>query len=118
MRSWAENIAIDGIQIDIADRFFKRFLGLMGSAGLDQDKALLIVPCASIHTTFMRFSIDVVFIDRAGCIIKVLAHLPPWRVARAGHAFACLELRGGAAERLQLQPGQSLLRNKPPDGVL
>lgn len=111
MRNWSKLIAISDLHIDVADNFFQRFLGLMGRRVLSEERALLIVPCSDIHTAFMRFPIDVVFIDRDGYIIKIVHRLPPWRFALARQAYACLELNSGTAERYQLQTGQSLLRN-------
>ncbi|MBC3927420.1 DUF192 domain-containing protein [Undibacterium sp. CY21W] len=111
MRNWSKLIAISDLHIDVAGNFFQRFLGLMGRRSLHDDRALLIVPCSDIHTAFMRFPIDVVFIDRDGYIIKIVHRLRPWRFALARQAYACLELNSGAAERYQLQTGQSLLRN-------
>jgi len=112
MQLWSQTIAIDGVDIDIADTFFRRFLGLMGRRSLSENRALLIVPCADVHTAFMRFPIDVVFIDKDGCITKIVRNLVPWRVAVERKAYACIELKSGAAHRHQLKTGQFLLQDR------
>ncbi|PUA16777.1 DUF192 domain-containing protein [Glaciimonas sp. PCH181] len=99
------------MQIDIlvARFFWQRAVGLLGRRSLDDQQGLLIVPCNSIHTYFMRFAIDVVFIDTAGNITSIVEHVQPWRLAKAkAKAYSCLELSAGSAARLQLKVGQSL----------
>lgn len=62
-----------------ATGFFQRLLGLMGKP--PPGYALLLSPCRSIHTCFMRFPIDVIFLDRNLTIVKISRRLPPWRLA-------------------------------------
>lgn len=57
-------------RLAIADKFWPRLLGLMGKKMLINGCALLLFPCSSIHTFFMRFPIDVVYIDRDWNIVK------------------------------------------------
>lgn len=59
-----------------------RMRGLLGRSGLDAGAALAIEPCTSIHTFFMKFAIDAVFLDRAGRIVRALPALRPWRATR------------------------------------
>lgn len=96
------------LQIERAATFWQRFVGLLGRASLGADEALLISPCNNIHTCFMRFTIDVVFVDRGGVVVAVMPRVRPWRVAIATKAYACVELAAGGAERFGLQVGQSL----------
>ena len=91
-----------------ADRFVARLAGLLFSSPLQPGHGLLLVPCASVHTAFMRYSIDVVFLDRAGRIRRIVPHLAPWRAAASIGAHQALELAAGEAARLGLQAGQSL----------
>ena len=63
--------------------------GLLGRDGLDRGSALILAPCASVHTWFMRFPIDVVFVKKTGEVAKVRSAVGPWRIAVA--------LRRGAA---------------------
>ncbi|GAB4030144.1 MAG: DUF192 domain-containing protein [Elusimicrobiota bacterium] len=65
-----------------AGDFFSRFLGLMFKTSLPSGKGLLLYPGAMIHTCFMRFSIDVVFISRDKKVIGVYRSMKPWRFSR------------------------------------
>lgn len=67
-------------RLAIADKFWPRLLGLMGKKMLINGCALLLFPCSSIHTFFMRFPIDVVYIDRDWNIVKTVKNLQPWKV--------------------------------------
>ena len=87
-----------------AERWFDRLRGLLGSPPPAPGHALLITPCASVHTAFMRYPIDVVFVDRHGCILKVVEALPPWRAAACWRARHTLELAAGEARRVGLVP--------------
>jgi uncharacterized membrane protein (UPF0127 family) len=91
-----------------ADHFFSRLAGLLFSPPLQPGHGLLLVPCASVHTAFMGYAIDVVFLDRAGRIRRIVPHLKPWRTAAFLGAYQTLELAAGEAARLGLQAGQSL----------
>ena len=91
-----------------ADTFFSRLAGLLFLPPLQPGHGLLIVPCAAVHTAFMRFGIDVVFLDRAGHIQKIVPHLKPWHAAACKGAWQTLELAAGEAQRLELAVGDSL----------
>ena len=91
-----------------ADHFFSRLRGLLFAPALQPGQGLLLVPCAAVHTAFMRYPIDVVFLDRAGRIQKIVPRLEPWRAARYTGAYQTLELAAGEAARLGLRAGQSL----------
>lgn len=93
----ADAIQVGALQVRVARSFAARLVGLLGRRGLDPQQALLLVPCNNVHTFFMRFAIDVVFIDRDGVVLAVVPHLAPWRVAAARRAHACLELAAGRA---------------------
>jgi hypothetical protein len=95
------------MRIHVARSFLQRARGLLGRSAIDADEALLIHPCASIHTFGMRFAIDVVFIDPRGRVLALHEALRPWRVARCRGAAAVLELAPGAARRAGLLPGAS-----------
>ena len=88
--------------LEIADTFWKRTLGLMGKSGLAGGHGLLISPCRSIHTCFMRFSIDVVFLDRDNNPLKVVREVKPWRLIwGGGKAVSVLEVQSGWLPRIQ-----------------
>jgi uncharacterized membrane protein (UPF0127 family) len=87
------NIACD--QAVIADRALRRMRGLLGRRELPAGDGILLQPAPSIHTAFMRFPIDVVFLDRNLEVLKLVEELPAWRTASALHAKSVLELAAG-----------------------
>jgi uncharacterized membrane protein (UPF0127 family) len=93
----------------VADGFLSRFLGLMGRRALPDGEALLLVPGGSVHTFFMRFPLDVVYLDRDGTPLRVTPHVRPWRLSRAprGARFV-LELTAGQAAVSGLEEGARL----------
>src|SRR5437763_308231 len=92
----------------VAETPLARMRGLLGRRGLDSEEGLLLRPAPSVHTFFMRFAIDVVFLARDGEVVKVVPSLRPWRTPhiRARYAYARLvdilgdELEGGPEARL------------------
>jgi uncharacterized membrane protein (UPF0127 family) len=83
--------------------------GLLGRKSLPSGHGILLRPASSVHTAFMRFAIDAVFLDRELRVLKVATELGPWRTAARRKAHAVLELPAGEAERRGLEPGQRLL---------
>lgn len=67
-------------QAIIADSFLKRAKGLLGRKGLGRSEALIIKPCNSIHTFFMHFPVDVLFVDKNNAVIKAISGLKPFRI--------------------------------------
>jgi hypothetical protein len=92
----------------VATSFALRFRGLMGVAELPPRSGLLLPRTSSVHTHFMRFPIDVVFLNAEWRIVSVVAALRPWRLAAAKSAVSVLELAGGECERLGLAEGEVL----------
>ena len=93
--------------LQVADTFAARALGLMGHKGMPHGHGLLIQPCRSIHTWFMRFPLDVIFLDKNWRVVKVGPNLKPWRLAWGGwNAVAVVEVRSGWLP--PLQPGSTL----------
>ena len=82
--------------------------GLLGRSGLAAGDALILAPCSSIHTVFMRFPIDVLFLDRAGTVLKAASDVQPWRVRMAWRAFAVVELPAGALAASGTQAGDAI----------
>lgn len=70
-------------RVSIAQDFRSRSKGLLGKQGLDKDEGLLIKPCNSIHTFFMKFPIDAIFLDKRGRIVKICTGIKPWRLCAA-----------------------------------
>lgn len=97
-------------KVTVARGFWQRLVGLMGRAPsrMAPDECLVIPQCAAVHTCFMRFPIDVVFVDASGRVLKVVESLPPYRAASARGAMATVELAAGASRRLGIRPGSVL----------
>ena len=83
--------------------------GLLGRDGIAPGDGLLLAdPLGMIHMFFMRFPIDDVFLTGDLRVVRVVAGLQPWRVARAGGARRILELGAGEAGRLEIGVGDQL----------
>jgi uncharacterized membrane protein (UPF0127 family)/protein-S-isoprenylcysteine O-methyltransferase Ste14 len=93
----------------LADTALMRMKGLLGRAELPAGDAILLRPASSVHTAFMRFPIDVVFLDKEHCVTKIAANLRPWRTAAARHAETVVELAAGEAERRNLKVGDRIV---------
>jgi len=93
----------------VAESPLARMRGLLGRRNLPSGEGLLLRPAGSIHTGFMLFSIDAVFLDRDDVVVKIATDLAPWRAAGARHARAVLELPAGECERRGLRVGDRLV---------
>ncbi|HZT77232.1 MAG TPA: DUF192 domain-containing protein [Vicinamibacterales bacterium] len=87
--------------VEIAATRATRRQGLLGRASLDASAAMVIAPCFAVHTMFMRFPIDAVFVDREGTVRKIVT-LPAWRAAADVRASAVVEFAAGAARGLRV----------------
>jgi uncharacterized membrane protein (UPF0127 family) len=74
--------------VEVAVTRSARRKGLLGRDGLGTSSALILAPCAAIHTMFMRFDIDAVFVNDDGRAVKVVRNLVPWRIAATASARA------------------------------
>jgi uncharacterized membrane protein (UPF0127 family) len=93
---------------EVADRALPRMRGLIGRRGLPAGEGLLLRPAPSIHTAFMRFPIDAVFLDRELHVLEVVERLRPWRMASKRGARAVLELPAGESARRGVRAGDRL----------
>ncbi|MFH1397215.1 MAG: DUF192 domain-containing protein [Candidatus Omnitrophota bacterium] len=83
----------------VADTFFKRGLGLLGRKEFKPGLALILDPCNSIHTFFMRFSIDILFVDKNKRVIKAISNLKPFRITPVYFSSAiAIELPAGTIQ--------------------
>lgn len=92
-------------EVEAAEGVVERFLGLMGRRKLEPSSGLLLLHCASIHTCFMLFSIDVLYLDRANVVRKIVAGMKPWRLSWCPGAASVLEAAAGWAESVGLAKG-------------
>ncbi len=93
----------------VATRPLPRMRGLLGRADLASNEGILLRPAGSVHTFFMRFPIDVVFLDRDEVVVGIEESLPPWKTAGRRGAKAVVELAAGECERRGLQVGDRLV---------
>lgn len=86
-----------------------RLRGLLGRSELPEGEALVIEPCTSIHTFFMRFSIDAAFLSRQGRVVRAISDLRPWRATRIYPSAALVvELPAGTLLRSGTGEGDEL----------
>jgi len=92
----------------VADHTLARMRALLGRADLPAGEGVLLRPAVTIHTHFMRFPIDAVFLDRNLRVVDLRGAIRPWRMARSAGAQAVLELRAGEAQRRGIEVGDVL----------
>jgi hypothetical protein len=93
---------------DVADSPKARNKGLLGRTGLLPGEGLWIVPCQSVHTFFMKFPIDLIYIDRNNKVKKVHNNVGPWRISACFSAHSIIELPVGVVKATQTVPGDQL----------
>ena len=97
------------IEISVARTFFGRFLGLMFIPQESFCGGLFIPKCSSIHTFFMHFCIDVIFLDKTSKVIKIVKNIKPWRVILPVRlAKAVIELKADFADKYGIKEGITL----------
>jgi uncharacterized membrane protein (UPF0127 family) len=82
--------------------------GLLKRTSLSQHAALVLAPCFMVHTAFMQFAIDVIFVDRKGNVKQVVHGLAPWRIAACPWAYATIELAAGTLAHHDVKVGDRL----------
>lgn len=93
-------------EVEEARSFFSRLVGLMFRKGMKPGSALLLSPCNSVHTCFMRFKMDGLFLDGNGKVLRVVENMKPWRMTSVvWGAQTMLELPGGTLAG-RVRPGQ------------
>ena len=92
----------------MATRPFTRMRGLLGRSGLPPGEGILLRPAGSVHTFFMRFPIDVVFLDRDLTVVGIEPAMKAWRAAGRRGARQVVELAAGECERRAVAVGDRL----------
>ncbi|MGL5271520.1 MAG: DUF192 domain-containing protein [Selenomonadaceae bacterium] len=102
--------AVNGAEFKVllAMTFWQRLKGLLGTGSLPAEQGLLLPGCSSIHMFGMRYPLDIIYLDRAGTILKVVAELKPWQISGCWQAAAVLEVGSGTAARQGWQAGVRL----------
>ncbi len=96
--------------LEEACHFLDRVIGLLKYKDIDNDKALLFQGCNSVHTIGMRFSIDVIFLDSHGKVVKLYLSMPPGKIMflPVFRARSVIEAKEGFVKRYMIQEGDIL----------
>jgi uncharacterized protein len=94
--------------LELAGTGDARRKGLLGRESLPEGTGLWIAPCESVHTFFMRFAIDLVYLDRKLTVRKVRSSVGPWRVSACFRAHSVLELPAGTVEATRTACGDTV----------
>jgi uncharacterized membrane protein (UPF0127 family) len=97
-----------GDHIERADNPIRRMVGLLGRRSLAPGEGLWFEPASSIHTFFMRFPIDVLFLDRENVVLRCMHSMPAFRVAAQRGARSLVELPPGTLEQTGVSAGDRL----------
>ena len=100
---------IIGDKVDEASTAATRRKGLLGRNGLAEGEGLWIVPCESVHTFFMRFPIDLVYLSRDLKVKKVRHAVGPWRLSACLTAHSLIELPAGTLNRTETRKGDRIV---------
>jgi uncharacterized membrane protein (UPF0127 family) len=95
-------------KLELAGTGESRRKGLLGRESLPPGTGLWIAPCESVHTFFMRFAIDLVYLDRKLMVKKVRTSVGPWRVSACFRAHSVLELPAGTIEATRTACGDTV----------
>ncbi len=96
------------LHLETAVTFTERLKGLLGRGSLPQGNGMLIKHCLSIHTMFMRFAIDILYINAEFVVVKTVEALKPWRMSCCLTACAVIELPEGSIQKYKIQTGSEL----------
>jgi len=94
--------------LELAADSASRNRGLLGRDSLARENALILAPASFVHTFFMRFPIDVLFVSRDGRVLKAKHALPARRITGSVRAFAVIELAAGRVDQSQTLVGDHL----------
>lgn len=94
--------------VQLAGDHHNRRKGLLGREGLGPGEGLWIVPCEAIHTFWMRFPIDLIYLDRRQRVVKTRSNVPPWRLSACLRAHSVLELPAGTLRETHTACGDRL----------
>lgn len=110
------NITRDSIianRVEVAGSNVKRSKGLLGRKGLHPGEGMWIIPCEAVHTFFMQFPIDLVYLDRKHRVKKVRSAVPAWRLSACLSAHSVIELPAGTIRETRTERGDLLEIQRP-----
>lgn len=103
-RNDIEVISIKGMQ---TQSMKERLGGLLVLEALNQEQALWISPCNSVHTFGMKYVLDLVYIDKNNKVSSLVKNIKPWRMSLCLQAKTVIELLAGSIQHLDIQLGDS-----------
>jgi len=92
----------------LASGMLSRMKGLLGRRGLPQGESIILRPCSSVHTLFMRFTLDVLYLDKEQRVVKLVRDLKPWRLSAARRAHEAIEFEAGHLQGVEIEPGDKV----------
>ncbi|MCL6638094.1 MAG: DUF192 domain-containing protein [Firmicutes bacterium] len=96
-------------RVAVADSFAKRLKGLIGRRAINRGEALILYPCKSVHTCFLNFPIDVLFIDREALVLHILESMRPYRLSPViSLSYMVVELPAGCVAATGTEAGHRL----------
>jgi len=107
VRNQTRNLVL-GRAVEVADTSEKRRVGLLKHERLEPGGGLWISPCESVHTFFMKFAIDLVYLDRKRKVRKIRQAVPAWRMSICFSAHSVLELPAGTLDETGTCAGDEL----------
>jgi uncharacterized membrane protein (UPF0127 family) len=96
------------VRVRLCRSAWEQLRGLIGCPPLPPDFGLALTRCGAVHTAFVSFPIDVLFL-RAGRVLGVAEGVQPWRLARCPGASLAVELAAGSVRRLGIHVGDTLV---------
>ena len=92
----------------VADNFLLRLVGLMGRKSISEQEAVIFYSAPSIHTFFMRFAFDLVFLDKNRKVVRICQAIKPWKLVFCSQAVTTIEFSPGTVIRSSLKVGDFL----------
>ena len=96
------------LQLQLAHTAWARLRGLLGYKTLSAGHGLWLRPCNSVHCWFMRFAIDVIYLDEQQRVLQVRAQLRPWQLSLCWPASSVIEMAAGECQRLNITAGDQI----------
>jgi uncharacterized membrane protein (UPF0127 family) len=106
--------AVIASSVELAMTSAERRRGLLGRDSMAPDSAIVITRCNAVHTFWMRFAIDVAFVDSSGTVKKIVEGLIPWRIAGTLFASTVIEFPAGTLKGGVLQVGDRVFLTAEP----
>lgn len=96
-----------------ATTFWQRLLGLLGKKDLSVEQGLIIEPCKIVHTFFMKFALDIIFLNQRDRVVNIIENMPPNRISPfINEAQVVVELKAGVSKNKEIRLGNKIISKK------